>query len=344
MIIGICGFSWSGSSAVADFLAEFNENQVYNESEFLLAFYPDGIEDLDYNLNTKCSKFLSSTVAVPRFRKIAKMLLDGKTHGKIGQLTDDYLNNIIQVKWLGTGQGQELLFDKRIYNLAMRALRRLSEPIARKYKVPPLRMMEYAIRPERFVEATKDYTDNILREIGLDMSKNIVLDQPFAGNNPIHCMQYFRNSKAIIVDRDPRDLYLMAKVYYPTRTYACPHEKVDDFISFFYHMHKDLKRVAEHPDVLCIKFEELVYEYELTTKRIIEFLGLGNHVFPKKYFRPERSMANTRLFEKNSEYTDDIREIERNLAEFIFDFDRYKDMKAEGGMFDENPPIDWRKS
>ena len=47
MIIGTCGFSWSGSSAVQDFLKEFEEIEVYDRIEFILAFHPDGLEDLD---------------------------------------------------------------------------------------------------------------------------------------------------------------------------------------------------------------------------------------------------------------------------------------------------------
>ncbi len=87
MIIGTCGFSWSGSSAVADYLAEFEENQVYNEDEFVLAFHPDGLRDLDFQLNCHCSKFLSSTVAIPRFRRVAHYLLEDATHRQIDKIT-----------------------------------------------------------------------------------------------------------------------------------------------------------------------------------------------------------------------------------------------------------------
>ena len=343
MIIGTCGFSWSGSSAVADFLAEFDENQVYNEDEFILAFFPDGIEDLDFNLNTKCSKFLSSTVAIPRFRKVVKLLLEKATDGKIDELTDDYLKELVQVKWIGTGQGQVLFHSPYFYKLSSRIIRHLPEKFSKKYIIPPLTKMEYAIKPDNFDIKTQYYIDCILGCIGLDLNKNIVLDQPFPGNNPVRCMKYFRDSRAIIVDRDPRDLYMLAKEYFPRRTFANPHDDVEDFITFFYHMHKDMKNVANQKDILYLRFEDLVFEYEKTTKKIIDFLNLGEHVRPRKHFQPERSMANTRLFEKCKKYPDDIKRIEEKLSDFLFDFDKYSDRKAEGGMFDENPPIEWRK-
>lgn len=343
MIIGTCGFSWSGGSAVADFLAEFDENQVYNENEFILAFFPDGLEDLDYNLNIKCSKFLSSTVAIPRFRKVAHLLLNGPTKGKIDSITENYLKNIIQAKWLGTGQGQILFHNPLIYNFAMRCLRHLPVSFCRKFRIYPLLSMEYAIKPKGFIEETQAYTESILKCIGLDVNKNIVLDQPFPGNNPMQCMRYYKDSRAIIVDRDPRDLYLLAKEYYPKRTYSNPHENVDDFISFFYNMHKDLKNVASQKDILYLRFEDLVFEYEETTNKIISFLNLGEHVRPLHHFQPERSMANTRLFNKCTKYPEDIKIIEEKLCDYLFDFDKYSDRKAKGGMFDENPPIEWRK-
>lgn len=347
MIIGTCGFSWSGSSAVADFLAEFNENQVYNDDEFIIAFFPDGIEDLDYNLNTKCSKFVSSTVAIPRFRKVADLLLRKETKGKIQKITDDYIKSLVQAKWTGSGQGQAVLHNPWMFNyfgkkIAWRCIRRLPVSLCKKLKIYPLDTMEYSIQPDKFYEKTIMYTDNILKSIGLDLSKNIVLDQPFPGNNPVHCMKYFRESRAIVVDRDPRDLYILAKEYYPHRSYQIPYEKVEDFVSYYYNMHKNMHKIYEEQNVLCIKFEELVFEYNSTANKIIQFLGLRKNMQPKRYFQPERSMVNTRLFKKCTKYANDIEFIESSLNQFLFDFDRYSNQKGVGEMFDENPPIQWR--
>ena len=33
----------------------------------------------------------------------------------------------------------------------------------------------------------------------------------------------------------------------------------------------------------------------------------------------------------------------KELKEYLFDFEKFGDQKAEGGIFDENPPIDWKK-
>lgn len=329
MIIGATGFSWSGSSAITDLLSEFDECQVYDDIEFILPYHPDGLEDLDFHLNKSCSKFLSSCNAIPRFRKVANYLLNKPTRGEIKKLTDVYLNKITQVKWKGSVQGEFLLHNMRCYkyfgkNFTCKLLRRLSPKLCKRINMYPLQTCEFSIQPENFDEATLEYTDAILKSLGLDISGIIVLDQPFAGNDPIKSLKYFRDAKAIIVDRDPRDLYLLAKEYFTKFSYQIPYENIDDFIKYYSNLHKTLRNSLGSPDVLYIRFEELVYDYENTLNKIMLFLGLTVHNRPKKYFIPEKSMVNTRLYMKCEQYLDDIIKIEKGLSEYLFDFDKYK--------------------
>ena len=329
MIVGTAGFSWSGSSAISDYLKEFDDFQIYNKVEFLLAYFPDGLEDLDFHLNKSCSKFLSSCTAIPRFRKVANYLLGIVTKGKIKRITNDYLNEIIQVKWRGWGQGQDLLHNLFIYrNLGIRINDRLMQYLPSKFckkiKLYPIREMEFSIKPENFYEITQRYTDNIFKCLGLDLSKNIVLDQAFAGTDPAKSLPYYRNSKAILVDRDPRDLYVLAKKYFSKRSYPIPFENVEDFVNYYYHMHKDVLLNSSKKDVLYIRFEDLVYNYEKTTKRIKTFLEIEQESKnQKKYFDPLKSMINTQLFKKHSDLLDDIKYIENKLSDFLFPFEKY---------------------
>jgi hypothetical protein len=355
MIIGTCGFSWSGSSAVADLLMEFSDIQVYDKIEFLLAYFPDGLEDLDFHLNKNCSKFLSSTVAIPRFRKVANYLLNKPTKGQIKELTEKYLDSITQVTWKGLGQGQILvhnywMFDHVGKKFTYKFLRRLPVKLCKKINLYPLSNMEFSVCPDNFNEVTLEYTDAILRAIGLDLSRPIVLDQPFAGNDPVKSLKYYRDAKAIIVDRDPRDLYLLAKEYFPKTSYQVPYENVKDFIAYYSNMHKTINNSIENSNILYIRFEELVYEYEATVNRIMEFLKIYNHDLPRKYFVPEQSMVNTRLYIKTNKYSNDIMEIEKTLSQYLYDFDNHSDIfKNEDNdkkIFDKcilSDKYSWRK-
>lgn len=348
MIIGTCGYSWSGSSAAADYLAEFEENLVYNEEEFVLAFYPDGLQDLDYHLNKKCAKFISSTVAIPRFKKAAHYLLNDSTHGEIDRITEKYIDNLVQVRWRGMGQGQSVLHKGWVYKyiaekFTKRIIRRLPEKVCQRLNIFPITDMQYSICPENFLEKTIEYTEKILKSIGLDTEKNIVLDQPFPGNNPVSSMKYYKDSRCIVVDRDPRDLYLLAKKYFPSRSYQVPHRTSKEFIDYYYHMHKLQKNWMSNDHVLLVQFEDLIFQYENTTKKIAEFLNLGDPKFKGMQFQPEKSMANTRLFLNTDEYKEDIKAIEHSLAEYLYDFSKYSNVTTKENVFDENPPIRWRE-
>lgn len=330
MIIGTAGLTNTGSSAISDFLKEFEENQVYTDIEFILSFYPDGLEDLDYHLNEKCSKFLSSCTAIPRFRKAANYLLGIVTKGKIKQLTDDYLDSITQVKWIGKGQGQDLLHNLFLYrNLGIRINSRLMKllPVSfcKRIRLYPLGVMEFSVKPDDFVNKSQEYTDKIFQTLGLNTEKNIVLDQPFSGNDPVRGMKYYKDARAIVTDRDPRDLYALFKKAYPRIIYQIPMDTVEQFVDYYKYMHRPLNEsIRENPNVLMIQFEDLIYRYEETSKDIIDFLNLGEPAFPQKYFQPRKSMINTQVFKKYSGLEDDIKYIERKLPEYLYDFGKYE--------------------
>ena len=108
-------------------------------------------------------------------------------------------------------------------------------------------------------------------------------------------------------------------------------------------MHKLQKTWMSNDDILFIQFEDLIFKYDNTTKKIAEFLKLGEPKYKGMYFQPEKSMANTRLFLNSNEYKDDIKAIEHSLTEYLYDFSRYSNITTKASIFDENPPIRWRE-
>ena len=56
MIIGVCGYGYSGSGAVCDFLHEWDSCSCCPmDMEFSLLYIPHGIQDLEYQLMEKRS-------------------------------------------------------------------------------------------------------------------------------------------------------------------------------------------------------------------------------------------------------------------------------------------------
>lgn len=337
MIIGACGFGSTGSSAVCDYLKEFNQNQALDDFEFFVTYLPDGLEDLDYHLNSQYCKHEASAIAIPRFRRFVNYFI---SHGQmtkltpmsseqIEKLTDDFLNSIIQVKWKTVNRTDRLLFPSLFYRyfgsalMNQKILPRLNKLAGKSVDLYPVRNVDFSVNPDNFDVLAKSYVHSILELMGADFSKNIILDQPFLGEFPQKSFKYFDDPYAIIVDRDPRDVYLfMKKFLYKKKRYV-PCDNVEDFVIYYSRLRRNKPYLEENERILRIQFEALLYQYDETTKLIRDFLHLPDNNNAFSIFNPEQSKANTRLFLRWPEYSEDINYIEKELPEFLYDFSPY---------------------
>ena len=75
-------------------------------------------------------------------------------------------------------------------------------------------------------------------------------------------------------------------------------------------------------NVLYMMLEDMIYNYEKTIREIYRFLDLDslNHIHKKKYFNPEISINNTKLWMKkeNEKYLSEISKIEKELSEYCY--------------------------
>ena len=333
MIVGVCGLGYTGSGAVLDYLKEFDDNFVIDKMEFALAYSPDGIADLEYHLMNP-SRYFSSDIAIRRFKKYIKVKYTPRsgyrlaTKGKFKYLTDNYINSLIHVSWKGAWSFDAVdyfvLFRKCIMPVLYR-IQLLSDRLFKRFiPICPERIMYLSVCPDDFLSLTRNYVDKVLKSAGAKPDKNVVLDQPFAGDYPERSFKYFNDPVAIIVDRDPRDLYILAKKVLLSDGRFIPTDNVYKFIKYYRELRSFDKFKNDESKVLRIKFEDLVYEYEKTSQQIDAFLGLKAHTKIKQHFNPSRSINNTQLIKKYPEFNHDIKIIEENLKEFLYPFDFYK--------------------
>lgn len=351
MIIGTCGFCSTGSSAVSDYLKEFEENQVLDSFEFTIPYLPDGLEDLDYHLNERPSRIDSGECAIVRFRRFMKAY--GKGMSKLSSLTTSYIENvtekflssITQIKWKFIGRSDIILNSGWLFRkiglsiMAQRFIPFLNKKMKKCVDIWPVRELEVSIQPDNFEEESKKFIQDILKGMGADFSKNIVLDQPFSGDDPVKSFKYFDNPLAIVVDRDPRDNYLFAKKFLYKKGRLMPTDTVEEFVKYYKLVRENRPYKENNNQVMCLHFEDMVYNYEKTTKRIQEFCGLQKNPKPFSVFDPGYSVANTQLYKKYPEYKKDIDFIEKNLSEYLFDFDSFQKPKSKGGMFCGKSPL-----
>lgn len=340
MIIGACGFTGSGSSAVFDYLCGF-DSISFCKSEFVLSHSPDGLEDLDYQLNYHCSKYSSSEIAIQRFldkmtHEYINLQKDCKNRTALSEATIQYIDKITDASWIGYGFSDRCLhtfcLDRLFFSYILRLVRHMPASIRSIWNIYPAHKMYLSIKPQNFYEITKEFVRRILEIYGLDYSKTILLNQPFSGTNPELGFQFFDDPYAIVVDRDPRDLYAITQKAYVPSVGPCPlpSKDVRAFVDYYKALHMT-KSTSER--VLYIQFEDLIYKYDETSKRIRDFCKIASTSKFTPVFNPQVSIANTQTFRRFPDLSDEIAFIESSLSEHLFDFESFPGMKASGKIW-----------
>lgn len=341
MIIGSCGYGATGSSVLTDLLREYDGVQVYDAYEFTIAYRVDGLQDLEYHLMKQYAKNCSGDYAIKRFLEMSNCYKTPFIHkpcsgDEFKTLSREFIDGIVQLKYRGVDTADMLTGNvlRNIFAFASKKvfMPKFVEKITHKPSfLWPCREMYYSIEPENFYDEARQYINKILKAMGADLSKPICLDQPFEGNNPENSMKFFEDSYAVIIDRDPRDLYLEFKYTNHPDGKFFPRTNVHDFTVYYKNMRKN--QVETSNRVLRIGFEEFIYEYEASVEKLEKFLGLKEHKRPKTGFKPERSINNTQQIRKHPCDVNDIRYIEEHLSEYLFPFEKYPDAKFSGETF-----------
>lgn len=337
--VGVCGYGSTGSSAFIDLLHEFDETQVL-DMEFLITHFPDGLEDLEYNLQR--SRY-SAPVAMRRFKKLVEARIPRKK-GR-DEATNEFLDKIIQLSWKGGSPLLEIYFSSSTLRFIKKKMRaflrraRLSGLLRKNMEKLFFYKLDFSIMPENLDEASKFFIADVLKAMGINYNDKekeiIVLNQPFLSRDPLNSFKFFENPSAIIVDRDPRDNYLFFKyfLFQKAGLGAVPLHNVDDYIKHYRLLRQSSQDLWKRKDVIRFNFEELVYDCENTVTKVTDFVGVAKRSHKGEFFKPTHSRNNTQLFKRYPECKSEIKKIEQELKEYIFPFEKYPDIEPEGGMF-----------
>ena len=332
-IITCASYYGTGSSAVTDFFSEFDDICSLGDYEYRFLQEPDGISDLEYNLIENNHRHNTSD-SIKRFLKYLSSL---KKMGYGGYdifgdqfeiLTNKYIDEIVQLKthtWWNkdrTDKGQLFCFIDRIYSLAKRLFTGNLHS-ERKFSLLQNREWGYytAISEDDFLKATRKLVNDLMASVNIQNLPFVMVDQMVPPTNTNRYIRYFDDVKIIVVDRDPRDVYLLEKVFWQWG--VIPVNDVREFVTWFKITREYGREIKEDTQkVLRIQFENLVYDYEQTRKELTEFVGIGldKHTSPLNCFNPKISIKNTNLKNKVKGYEKDIAYIERNLEKYLYPF------------------------
>lgn len=131
--ISCASYYGSGSSAITDFVSEFDTVYSFTDEEFRFVQDPDGVSDLEYNLVENFNRH-NSGHAIKRYKKLVDFYcgnMFGKKyekffHGNWKKYSEKYIDDLTDFTYHGWWQydlmdkGEFFYFRKRILNKILR--------------------------------------------------------------------------------------------------------------------------------------------------------------------------------------------------------------------------------
>lgn len=333
-IIVSTGYMGSGSSAITDLVSEFKDCQnEFKSYEYILMHSPNGVFDLEDKLLLG-NNAIRSDEAIRTFRSHVKKLYDkkfwwvGNYKEIIGQnfmkITDEYINSLINFNYDGYWYTHEEVNTKMFFKLLLRKPIKLLTLNKVKFN----KVLKYndgmkicLPTKDEFYQKSHKYIYDIIDEISRG-KKNVVLDQFLLPFNLYRIDNYFDDKlKVIVVERDPRDVFILNKYIWPEKNICVPvPTDINEFCDYYKRMRESEIKTNSNK-VLRIKFEDLIYNYDKTLSVIKKFLNFkdSDHLYKKTRFNPDISIKNTQLF-NNKKYKSEIKIIEQKLKKYLYDF------------------------
>lgn len=341
-IITCASYYGCGSSAVTDLFSEYDGVKSLGEFEFRFLQDIDGVSDLEFHL-TECPNRHNSGHALKRFMHLSKFnagtifnsRYEKYFNNQYLKLTKEYCDKLTLYSY--TGHWFYDYFDHRSIKgyYAIQLLNKILNRIGLIKWRPLHKEKTFGVITDKklFLEYTREYTHSLFKASVASDAEYLMIDQLIPSSNIDRCLQYVKDDIYVfVVDRDPRDLYVMAKYVWINDT-IIPTETPEVFCKWFRFTRGCAKEQYTNPkQVVRIKFEDFIYRYLETRDRLTATVGLDEskhtHCFSK--FNPRRSVVNTQSWLKYPQSFEAIQYIRETLSEHLYDFDAVADAPIHG--------------
>lgn len=332
------GYFCTGSSAITDFVSEFEDVCSMTDMEFRFLHDPDGVDDLEYHLVENHNRH-NSGHALKRYKK----LVDFNSGGILGKqysewfgnnwkkISYDYIDSLTDFTFHGWwaydlyDKGALYWLVKRLPTFLLHMTFWRNQP-ERNFDTMK-KELTYCSRPslDEFIEKTKHYVEKLFSSY---TKKDIVMvDQVVPPSNIWRYTRYFDDIKVVLVDRDPRDIFVLEKTAW--KDSVIPHDDVETFCEWYKYTRRHRQTEQFDPDtVLFIYFEDMVFRYDEMAERLCEFLRLdkSKHVSKLSCFNPNVSRKNTRTWLSHPEFAKDVEYIEKHLSDYLYELPPRKEL------------------
>jgi hypothetical protein len=306
-IASIQGFGHSGSGAVVDLLREIpkatvlggvdltgtKSHQQDNFPEFDLIRVAGGLFEIEKLLGSE--NFFINEALIKRFIALVNDSAFLHSLDKNGSqiLLLNFMHKIIDLSFSNADGKHFELYPKHILYF----LKNISK--------------------EEYRSHCQELLGGLFSLVGGASSHLLVLDQLFSDIefDINRNKQYVPNLKTIMVCRDPRDVFMTGL---NLKEYWIPYADVTKFVKWYDISLKNFPRID--PDVLNLRFEDLVLHYDTERKKILNFLDLeiNDHTNMKTNFAPEMSIKNIGLWKGRKDCETQIAYISDHLAKWCY--------------------------
>ena len=336
-VLTCASYYGTGSSAVTDLFSEYVCVKKLGDYEFRILHDIDGVSDLEFHL-VECQNRHNSGHSIKRFKKLISFYSGSKLvkryepffDNQFSKISNEYIDSLIDFKYRGWwfydlyDKGRYYYFFKQLQNHFIRAFTKKTNNILHKE-------MTFCSAPseEHFLELTRDYTSKLLKAANKENKEYLEIDQIVPSQNLERFLRYFKDDIYVfVVDRDPRDIYLCEMLSW--HSLVIPHDPIQ-FCKWYKYTHNESK-TCKSKNVIYLHFEDLIYKYESVVETIEKTVGLNPKLHNEKFsfLNPKRSVVNTRIFQRNKKYRKEIQIIERELQDYLYDFDSVSNNEIVG--------------
>lgn len=334
------GYMGSGSSAITDLLREYPCLNTKNaDFEYIFLHAPDGLFDLEKKL-LENNNAIRSDEAIKAFRTLMEKLFTYRGWWPAGynravseeflKIVEEYLTSISTVKF----EGNWYIYDRPSYIIYL--IRAILNRIGKLVKYSPVynkkkTVLEISlIEDAEFYHKSRIFIENVISQINKN-NQDIVLDQLLLPHNLKGFEKYqLQNVYPIIIERDPRDVFISNKYFWEPSGNEVPYPlDVNEFCKYYKAIRKAEKGYTSN--YLRLNFEDLILNYDSVVEKIELYLDLkkADHKLHRVYLDPDKSKNNLKLYSRNHIYKEEINIINRELEEFLYDFP--EDFSQESG-------------
>lgn len=333
-IIVPTGYMGSGSSAVTDLISELEGvSNEFNSFEYIFLHCPNGVFDLEDKL-LHGNNSIRSDEALHSFLEMMKSLYDTKfwwpgnykkiVHPDFYKVVNEYVDELTDVKndtyWYYQEKPTKAMMPRKYFN---EIIKRLSKnKVILKPNLQYEGMLLSYKTPEEFYKITREFIYRIIRMVA-DTNEDILLDQFLLPHNLYRMPNYFdSNFYAVVVERDPRDVFILNKYVWKVHNVPVPYSlDVAEFCKQYKSIREGEKDI-DSKNVLRVRFEDLVYDYENSVEKVLKFLNFDKtqHVRKLSRFNPKASIKNTQVFKSDEKFADEVKYIEEHLSSYLYEF------------------------